>query len=104
MDSEVAEYPHQCRYPLIQLLHSWVFARVDGTVYPQCPRRDEVEAVGVALKDVDVQAFTCVNDVVALVDGVNARKTPLGSTSCPISSPKNSVVSCGYKIMVELQR
>ena len=35
---------------------------------------------------------------------VNARKTSFGSTSSPISSPKNSVVSCGYKMMVEFQR
>ena len=44
-------------------------ASVDGTVYPQRPHRDGVEAVGVALEDVDVQTFTCVNDVAALVHG-----------------------------------
>ena len=69
VDRGVAEYPHQCRQPLHQLLHSWVFARVDGTPYPQRPHCDGVEAVGDALEDVDVQAFTCVNDFAALVHG-----------------------------------
>ena len=75
LTAEWLNTPHQCRQPFHQLLHRWVFARVDGTLYHQRAHRDGVEAVRALRLRASTSRFLHALTTLPPWFKVNARKT-----------------------------